>query len=262
MISLAAAIANSGHAEYFDYVERYLRNYISNLQFIITPEFEAYYRKINASLGEEKINSGLKELRKFQGGIIGGSGLNDFENQLMGRVSGFEMFGCCAPEGMRAIYTTWANVIEHLPKSALGPSGVYVNINLSRESKWGRVVSFYPDAGRLTIKAGVSDRFFLRPPHWAPRDQVRAFIGTRNIPVKWSGDYVSFDHVKPGDELTITYPLLSFSHEVKGIWKNYPNLKMTFNGWGIGWWVAIPPAELLTPLFSATPRLLPMPPMQ
>ncbi len=261
MISLAAVIANSGHAEYFDYVERYLRNYISNLQFIITPEFEAYYRKINASLGEEKINNGLKELRKFQGGIIGGSGLNDFENQSMGRVSGFEMFGCCAPEGMRAIYTTWANVIEHLPKSALGPSGVYVNINLSRESKWGRVVSFYPEAGRLTVKAGVRDRFFLRPPHWAPRDQVRAFVGTRNIPVKWSGDYVSFNKVKPGDELTITYPLVSFSHEVKGIWKNYPNLKMTFQWLGNRVVGCDPPAEL-TPLFSDTPRLLPMPPIQ
>ena len=42
-------LGRSGHPECFDYVERYLRNYISNLQFIITPEFEAYYRKINAA---------------------------------------------------------------------------------------------------------------------------------------------------------------------------------------------------------------------
>ena len=136
-----------------------------------------------------------------------------------------------------------------------------MNINLSRESKWGRVVSFYPEAGRLTVKAGVRDRFFLRPPHWAPRDQVRAFVGTRNIPVKWSGDYVSFNKVKPGDELTITYPLVSFSHEVKGIWKNYPNLKMTFQWLGNRVVGCDPPAEL-TPLFSDTPRLLPMPPIQ
>ena len=73
-----------------------LRNYISNLQFIVTPQFEAYYRRINQAAGEEKIRQGLAELRKFQGGVIGGSGLNDYENELLGGASGFEMFGCCA----------------------------------------------------------------------------------------------------------------------------------------------------------------------
>ena len=65
MLSIAALLGRSGHAEYFDYVERYLRNYISNLQFIITPEFEAYYRKINAVAGKAKTDRGLMELRKF-----------------------------------------------------------------------------------------------------------------------------------------------------------------------------------------------------
>ena len=261
MLSIAALIGRSGHAEYFDYVERYLRNYISNLQFIITPEFEAYYRKLNAAAGKEKIDQGLKDLRKFQGGIIGGSGLNDYENRLMGAVSGFEMFGCCAPEGMRAIYTTWDNVIERLPRSELGPAGVYVNLSLGRESPWGRVVSFYPEAGRLTVKAGVKDRFFLRPPHWAPREQVRAFVGTRSVPVKWSGAYVRFDKVAPGDEVTITYPLISFSHEVEGLSKRYPKVKMKFQWLGNSVVSCDPPSDR-TPLFNGKPRLLPSPPEQ
>ena len=37
--------------------------------------------------------------------------------------------------------------------------------------------------------------------------------------MKWSGDYVRFD-ARPGDELTITYPLVEFTHEVDGLWKN------------------------------------------
>jgi hypothetical protein len=259
MTSIAALIARSGRAEYFDYVERYLRNYISNLQFIVTPEFEAYYRKINAAAGPEKIRQGLAALRKFQGGIIGGSGLNDYENKLLGGVSGFEMFGCCAPEGMRAIYTAWDNVITRLPKSALGPAGVYVNFGLGRESQWGRVVSFYPDAGRLTVKAAVKDRFFLRPPHWALREEVRAFVGTRPVPVKWSGAYVRFDKVAKGDELTITYPLIRFSQEVTGLWKEYPKLQLTFQWLGNGVTSCDAPSGP-TPLFSGKPRRLPSPP--
>jgi hypothetical protein len=259
MMSVAAMVARSGQAEYFDYVDRYLRNYISNLQFIVTPEFEAYYRRINQAAGEEAIRQGLAELRKFQGGIIGGSGLNDYENDLLGGASGFEMFGCCAPEGMRAIYTTWSNVIDRLPASKLGPAGVYVNLAFNRDSPWGRVVSFFPDAGRLTVKAAASDAFFLRPPHWAPREQVRAFRATQPVPVVWSGSYVRFDGVRPGEELTIVYPLVRFSHEVQGLWSDRPQLRLKFE-WLGNMVVSVDPPATKTVLYSGHPRRLPPPP--
>lgn len=257
MISIAALIAQAGHPEYFDYAERYLRNYISNLQFIITPAFENHYQRRNQAAGGENIRKGLKELEKFQGGIIGGSGLNDYENALLGGASGFEMFGCCAPEGMRAIYTAWQNTITRLDTSALGPAGVYVNLCFARDSQWGRVVSFFPDAGRLTVKAGVNDTFFLRLPHWAPRDQVRAFAGAKAIPVTWSGAYVAFKNAKPGDELTITYPLIRFNQEVRGLWPTCaPDLRVTF-AWLGNMVVAADPAPTGTPLFTGKPRQLP-----
>jgi hypothetical protein len=258
MISTATLIAQGGHSEYFDYAERYLRNYISNLQFIVSPAFENYYRARNKSAGDAQLENGLAELRKFQGGVIGGSGLNDFENQLLGGVSGFEMFGCCAPEGMRAIYTAWLNTIGHYGPSPLGPAGVYVNLSFDRNSKWGRVVSFMPAAGRLTVKAAVKDAFF-RPPRWAPREQVRAFLGTQAVPANWSGDYVRFDALA-GDELTITYPLVEFDHEVEGLWKNTaPQLRVGFH-WLGNMVVSATPTATETPLFAGIPRQLPPPP--
>lgn len=259
MMSIAALIARAGHPEYFDYVERYMRNYISNLQFIVTPQFEAYYTRINAAAGQQKIRQGLEDLKKFQGGIIGGSGLNDWENDLLGGASGFEMFGCCTPEGMRAVHTTWSNVIDRLPESKLGPAGVYVNMTFSRESPWGRVVSFLPDSGRLTVRATVKDSYFLRPPHWAPREQVRAFVGDKAIPVRWSGSYVRFNNIKPGDEVTITYPLLSFSHTASGLWSARPQLRIKFE-WLGNMVIGVDPPAKKTPLFTGMPRLLPLPP--
>jgi hypothetical protein len=259
MISVATLIAQSGHPEYFDFAERYLRNYISNLQFIVTPEFEAYYRRRNKDATEAQLQKGLAELQKFQGGIIGGSGLNDYENDLLGNVSGFEMFGCCAPEGMRAIYTTWRNTIDHYEKSALGEAGVYVNESFDRESKWGRVVSFMPEQGRLTVKAAVADAFYLRPPHWAPHEAVCAFSGTKRVPTTWSGDYVRFN-ARPGDELTITYPVVEFTHDVEGLWKNTaPQLQISFQ-WLGNTVVSSTPAPKSTPLFAQTARVLPLPP--
>ena len=256
MMSIAGLIGRAGYPDYYDCLERYLRNPISNLQFVMTPDFETYYRECNASSPPDAVAAGLATLRKFQGGIIGGSGLNDYENKLLGGAAGFEMFGCCAPEGMRAIYTTWTSTIDRLPKSPAGPAGVYVNLSFTRPSKWGQVVSFMPESGRLTVKAAVRDTFFLRPPGWAPKDAVRAFVGEQPVPVIWSGSYVSF-RARKGDELTITYPLLRFTHEVRGLWSGPArDLRMTFEWLGNMVVSASPPGGH-TPLFTGKPRVLP-----
>lgn len=260
MMSIAALLGEAGHAQYYDYVERYFRNHIATQQFILTPEFTAYYRARNLSAGGDKIEKGLAELRKFQGGIIGGSGLNDFENELLGGASGFRMFGCCAPEGMRAIYTAWLHTIERRTKSSARPAGVYVNMSFSRESRWGRVVSFMPDEGRLTVKAAVRETFFVRSPHWASHAEVRAFRGSKRVPVEWVGEYVRFQ-AKPGDELTITYPLVEFTHQVAGLWKGRPNLQLTYK-WRGNMVTSVDPPAKATPLFTGRPGLLPPSPEQ
>ena len=270
MMSMAAFIGRGGYPDYFDCLERYMRNPISNLQFVMTPDFEAYYRERNASSPPEAVAAGLATLRKFQGGIIGGSGLNDYENKLLGGAAGFEMFGCCAPEGMRAIHTTWINTIDRRAASDLGPQGVYVNMSFSRLSPWGEVVSFMPESGRLTVKASVDDDFFLRPPHWAPRDQVRAFVGDKPVvvewsgvgkpaTVEWSGDYVHLRAAK-GDEISITYPLIEFDQQVQGIWKCVPSsMKVSFHWLGNMVMRSDPPAHK-TALFLGKPRVLPAAP--
>ena len=254
MISNAVCIGRL-HPQYYDFAERYFRNYIAPLQFIVTPEFETYYRSLHLEAAPEAVEAGLHELRKFQGGVIGASGLNAYENELL-HAHGFCMFGCCAPEGMRALHTVWSETIAHHPASPFGPAGVYVNMSLNRESRWGRVVSFVPEQGRISVQAHVAETFFLRPPHWAPRDQVLAFHNGERIATAWSGEYVLFN-AQPDDELTITFPLLTFTHRVAGLWPNCAlDLQITFQWRGNMVVSADPPAEL-TALFSATPRQLP-----
>jgi hypothetical protein len=261
MMSNAAMIARGGHAEYFDYVERYLRNRISPCQFVVTPEFEAEYRRVNRECGEEQIERGLHDARRLQGAIRSYCGLTDLENSLL-KGTYHVLAGCCAPEGLRAIYTTWSHVIDRYPASKLGPAGVYVNMSFDRDSEWGRVVSFMPTTGRLTVKAGVQDTFFLRPPHWTPHDQVAAFIGSRAVPVQWSGAYVRFTGVEPGDELTIVYPLLRFLHEAGGIWKKYaPSVSVIYE-WLGNMVIAVDPPPEKTPIFSRQVPVLPPPPAE
>jgi hypothetical protein len=258
MISIAALLGRAGNPQYFDYLERYVRNYIHNLQFHLTPAFVENYSRRHANLPAAQVRQGLVELAKFEGGIIGGSGLNDYENVLLGGASGFEMFGCCAPEGMRAIYTAWSATIERLADSPLGPAGVYVHLCFSRDSEWGQVQSYFPGEGRLQVRAQAHGRFYLRPPAWAPREQVYAFRGGAPARVVWSGSYVGFDDVQAGDVLTITYPLIAFEQRVAGLWKTAPDLTMQFH-WLGNMVTGADPGPQKTALFTGSPRVFAAP---
>ena len=48
MVSVASWIAQAGFPEYWDHVERALRNYLRPQQFFVTDDYEALYRKLNA----------------------------------------------------------------------------------------------------------------------------------------------------------------------------------------------------------------------
>jgi hypothetical protein len=260
VISLAAYIARGGHAEYYDYVERYVRNRITPAQFILTPEIRAHYSELNSSLGAEKIHYGLSELEKYQGGFLGGTGLNDWENVLLNRqVYGngpeISMIGCCQGSGMRAISTVWNETIAKLPRSPLGPAGVYVNLSFNRTSPWGEVFSFMPDQGRLTVKAAVRDTFFVRVPKWASRDRVKAFLDCRSIPVEWSGDYVRF-RARKGQELTVAYPMIGFEQTITTLLPSAPSLNVTF-AWRGNMILSSTPRAERTALFTGGPRVLP-----
>ncbi len=52
-----------------------------------------------------------------------------------------------------------------------------------------------------------SQRVLVRVPGWTQKADVKAFVGKRPAKVRWENDYVSFDKVKRGQQLTVTYPL-------------------------------------------------------
>jgi hypothetical protein len=201
MVAMAACLAGAGHTRYWDDVERFVRNYCREAQFFPTPEYEALYRSQHPGASESA--EGIRQARDFKGGFV--ARLTPNSLTMDDRMS---MMGCCPPEAMRALAVAWRNIVT---KNA---DGVFVNLGFDRESAQARVVSFAPSTGRLTVVARKPATFYLRPPAWAARDEVRAFRGTDRVRTVWKGDYVAFDGVKPGEQLTAAWPLIGFKQTV------------------------------------------------
>ena len=198
MVCVAAWLARGGYPEYWDHVERYLRNYIRSVQFFWPPEAENKCRQQWRAEGksEQDIEAAIANIRGYQGGFGAMMAVNAVSQHSC---------GCCAGSGMRALYTAWKNAVIEDSR------GVWINMSFNRGSPSATVVSSLPDTGRLSVTVKKPCDFHLRPPSWAPRGEVRSFRDAKPITLAWEGDYVLFRNAAEGERLVITYPLPQFT---------------------------------------------------
>ena len=222
-------LARAGRPEMWDRVERTVRNYLMPAQFSVTGELECFWRGLNHNHSEAELAAGLAGLRELEGGFLGGLTPNDrvIETRLdephhgtdlyEGRQVRMEMPGCCPPSGMRALHLAWANTVVR------DGNEVYVHLAFDRQAPEATVVSGLPRRGCLEVTARVAGDFWLRPPTWAPRAQVEAWLGDRRgegqrgedrrVDCRWGGPglaYVGFAGVRSGDRLALRWPLVRF----------------------------------------------------
>lgn len=206
MISTAACLARAGYSEYWDHVERFVRNYIRHAQFFITPEYEKHYRSLHPGKDQE-IAEGLSMMRDMEGGFVGSPGPNDlvgwmFNSQFL------NVSGCCSPEGMRAIHTAWKNTVIEKDDRIL------VNMSLPVSTPAATVTTGLPDRGVITVTVHRAKDVYIRPPAWAPRNEVRAFVGNQEITPEWRNNALYFPCPNVGEKLSIAYPLVCFRQEL------------------------------------------------
>ena len=259
MMSIAALIAQAGHPEYFDYVERYLRNYISNLQFIVTPEFEAYYRELNAAGERGGPSSRACRAAQVPGRHHRRLGPERLRERPAGRRIGLRDVRLLRPGGHAGDLHGLDE--HHRPPAGIarsGPAGVYVNLCLSRDSPWGEVRLVHP--GRRPADGQGRRAGHVLPPAaalgaarggaWPSSAHARA--GRRGRATTCASTRATRrradDHLPAG---------AVHARGRAGCGRRCaPDLQMTFHWLGNMVVAADPPAKK-TPLFTGRPRLLP-----
>ena len=248
LVSLASLFGQGGYPEYWDHVEKYIRNMLVPTQFAMTPEYVALYRKVNEAKGAKAIEQGLRRMKDFEGGFVAAPAPNSWINWLpkepQANGERMQMFGCCVPEAMRALHTAWSTVMTSQDEQIL------VNTSFDRETDDAQVVSFLPTEPRLTVKAKKAATYLVRVPSWSKREDVRAYRDGHAVELKWGGpglSYLRFPAARNGEELTVLYPLAVFSQKIDFSFAERPDLRFNL-GWVGNSVVSIAPAAAQLPL--------------
>ena len=155
-LELGITLAERGHPEYWDDVERWTRNHLLASQ-IGAPETWAA-----ASAGRDApaaLTAAVTPDSPLARVVEGAFDSASSPGRLLDRADGgpgLVVEGCCASSGLRGLFLAWQHAV------ADDGTVVSVHLNLSRTSPAAEVVSYEPSAGRLDVRLSAARTLRLR----------------------------------------------------------------------------------------------------
>ena len=214
---------------FYDWAERFYRGITVNSFFeinrayrqVLRAQLEKRVRQEAEQTGEELspaalhtrvellFEESLETAQRMEGRVVGLCSLNDWVNHLPsdeGDYLNCNMMGCCADASIRASHAIWSQSVTTDSQSG-DAQEVRINLAVNRQHPQVDVVSCLPHRGEVNVSVKDAQRVLIRLPSWTEQDAARAFVDRGQIPLKLDGNYVVFDDVEHGQQLTLTYPL-------------------------------------------------------
>jgi hypothetical protein len=199
MLSMAVKLSAAGVGDYWDDVDRWVRNQFAEQQLTRAEwVYRLAEREPPKPVGPFEVAEHAPE--RNIGAYAGGASANDFALGVASPGIGH----CCTGTCTRAIYYVWENMLDYRE------GRLRVNLLLNRASRWADVYSYIPYQGRVDIKIKKSNRELLvRAPEWvatrSPR--IECNVGGSPRPLAWAGRYLSAGAANAGDVVSLTFPM-------------------------------------------------------
>jgi hypothetical protein len=199
MVSIAAKLTSAGMGDYWDDLDRWVRNQFAEQQLTsVDWVYRLASRQPHKPVGPYE--SAEQATERNIGAFGGGASGNDWALGVASSGIGH----CCTGTCTRAIYYIWEHMLDYEERH------LRVNLLLNRASKWADVYSYIPYQGRVDLKMKDFCRSVLmRAPEWVETNNPTLTAKLNGAPrvLHWEGRYVNLGSAKPGDALTVTFPI-------------------------------------------------------
>lgn len=193
MIQCALLLADAGYTEYWDLVERYVRNYFVEAQLM-----ESGWMK-SPGVREDNVQSSWTDVaERVRGCFVGWGAPNDWVNTT-GRLRN-AIQNCCAPHGSWATFLVWKRLVQQ------DSTGLRVNMALNTEHPGCRVASYLPYKGRVDVVIYEGAPLKVRVPDGVENSEVSVTVNGVPASISWDGDYVSLAGTAQFDTVSVRWP--------------------------------------------------------
>ena len=201
MVAMALKLTDAGVGDYWDDADRWARNHFLESQ-LTDP---GWVHRVGArspahAVAGEETSDHVAE--RCVGAFAGWSTGNDYVVSRPQDPNTLQ--NCCQGNSLRAVYYLWQHILS------FADGTLRVNLLFNRASAWCDIHSYIPYEGRVDLKIKKScERTLVRMPEWIPggSEQVSCEVNGRPRSMRWQGRYVEVGHAKPGDTITVKFPI-------------------------------------------------------
>ena len=134
-----------------------------------------------------------EDVERCIGGFTGSALANDFGLYMT--------HACCTGNAARTLYWIWDSILTK------EDDRVRVNLLLNHASPWLDVDSYLPYEGKVVLKIKEAQGITVRVPEWTEHKGVTCKVNGKEHESAWSRSYVELKDLKPGDAVTVEFPM-------------------------------------------------------
>lgn len=246
MVWLALYLTRAGLGDYWDDVDRWVRNVYAEGQLLDPTLFDSipdsFYNKTTEQRAyQDTDNIYERSIGSFFGWMRANEGLWVYKTPGGPKLKDQSIMHCCTANGARTFYCVWESIVTKTDDL------VKVNLLLNRASPWLDVDSFLPAEGKVVLHIKDASKVAVRVPEWCDPNQVRVQVGKDMVKTMVEGRYLHLYSLKPGDEVTFSFSVPTrVVHRVLG---EIP-YKLTLKGSNV---INIDPKGVAYPLYQNQP---------
>ena len=200
MVPLAIRLSETGLGDYWDDVDRYVRNQLVEQQLTDAEQLRQLSAKYPAEPVHPPKESDDHVIERNLGGFVGHGDFTVLPNTWI--------MHCCTGNGAPALFYAWDSIVQMHGTTAT------VNLLLNRRSPQLDVHSDLPYQGRVVIHNKQARNLAVRIPAWVNRKQVACAIGSHPLQPAWSGNCILFADLRGGERVSIHFPIQERSEKL------------------------------------------------
>jgi DUF1680 family protein len=209
MVALAVKLSQAGAGDYWDDADRWIRNQFAEAQLRDQRPLNKLVSTLPKSpAGPHETSDRVAD--RILGCFAAQAGVNDW----VGRHPECTQ-ACCNGNGARTLYYVWENILT------CRDGKLRVDLLLNRVSPWADVDSYIPYQGRVDVRIKTAVDLFLRMPEWVQASQANCTVNGNGSALSWQGRYAAVGKVRPGDLVTLSFPISERTEAVRIEGKSY-----------------------------------------
>ena len=206
MVFLALYLTRAGIGDYWDDVDRWVRNVYAEAQMLDTDFLDkipdSYFSAGRSPrFYEDTRDIARRSVGSFWGWMRANDGLRVMRTEEGPKLPDKAIMHCCTANGARSLYHVWDSIVTR------ESDVVRVNLLLNRASPWVDVDSYLPVEGKAEIRIKDAEAIAVRVPEWSSHGQMKATVNGSDARTALDGQYVRVSGLKRGDVVAVAFPV-------------------------------------------------------